>query len=106
MEAMLREVQVSESVEQYSGNILSMTQENGSTIATFSISPDGTLLLSKNSSAGPVTLKGVRVSDLIFNKIETGKSIALKIQLELEIDINNTTKHEWFYGTAILRNSY
>ena len=106
MEAILREVQASESVEQYSGNVLSMTQENGSTVVTFSIAPDGTLLLSKNSSEGPVTLKGVRVSDLIFNKIETGKSIAIKIQLELETDINNTTKHEWFYGTAILRNSY
>lgn len=106
MEAMIREIQASESVEQYSGNILSMTQENGSTIVTFSVSSDGTLVLSKNSSEGPVTLKGVRVSDLIFNKIETGKSIALKIQMELETDINNTTKHEWFYGTAILRNSY
>ena len=106
MEAITREIQASESVEQYSGGILSMRQDNGATTVTFSTSSGGILNLSKNSSVGPVTLKGVRVSSLFFNKIDTGKSTAVRIQMELETDVNNLTKSEWFYGTAVLRGSY
>lgn len=105
MEAMIREIQASESVSQYTGGSLILSQSGGVTVS-FSTSTSGVLSLTKNSSTGPVTLKNIRVSSLIFNKINTGKSTALRIRMKLDTDINNQTRSEWFYGTAILRGSY
>lgn len=51
---------------------------------------------------GPLTLPDVTVDSLIFRKIETGISQAVKIEMTLTAG----TRTANFYDTAILRSSY
>lgn len=110
METMLREIYLSESVDQTSDGILEMRQNSGANIVKFATSSDSVLNFYEGSSTpvfiGPLTSKGVLVKDLIFTQINTSKSLAVKIEMKLETAVDEQTKSEWFYSTAILRGSY
>ncbi len=110
MEGILREIRSSETVEQASMGILEMKQDNLTRVVRFSTSSEGTIDFYEGSDVpnivGPLTSKGVFVKNLIFTKINTGKSFAVRIEMELETNVNDIYKSEWFYGTAILRGSY
>ena len=110
MEGMLREIYLSESIDQVSSGILQMKQNNGTDIVKFATSSNSVLYFYKGTITpiliGPLTSKNVSVRNLIFTKINTGKSFAVRIQMELQTNVNNQAKNEWFYGTAILRGSY
>ncbi len=110
MEGMLREIHLSESIDQVSGGVLQMKQNTGTKIVKFATSSSSVLNFYEGigtpTLVGPLTSKGVLVKSLIFTQINTGKSFAVRIQMKLETTINNQTKSEWFYGTAILRGSY
>jgi type II secretory pathway pseudopilin PulG len=109
MEGMLREIYSSDSVTLASDE-LQMTQ--GTNIVKFATSTSATTTLyfyegvGTPVSVGPLTSKGITVKSLIFTKINTGKSQAVRIQMKLETTVNNITKSEWFYSTGILRGSY
>ena len=110
MEGMLREINSSESIDQTSGGVLQMKQDSGANIVKFATSSNLALNFYEGSSTptliGPLTQKDILVKNLIFTKINTGKSLAVRIQMELETSVNGITKNEWFYSTAILRGSY
>lgn len=111
MEGILREIYSSDSITTTT-NVLQMNQ--GTTIVKFatssSASASTTLYLYQGVgtpvSVGPLTSKGVNVKNLIFTKINTGNSLAVRIQMKLETTVNGITKSAWFYSTGILRGSY
>ena len=108
MEAMLREIYTSENIVTTSGGVLQMNQ--GANIVKFATSSSLVLNFYEGVGTsiliGPLTSKGVSVKSLIFTPINTGKSLAVRIQMQLESTANDQIKIEWFYGTAILRGSY
>ena len=111
MEGMLREIYLSESIDQASFGILQMKQNGGTNIVKFATSSDTLYFYewpstSTQTMIGPLTSKNIMVKSLLFSPINTGKSLAVRIQMNLEADINGQIKSEWFYGTAILRGSY
>ena len=114
MEGMLREINASGSVDLpiITGSVLQLNQNSASTTARFATSSAGALNFYKGSSSstviliGPLTSKGVIVKSLIFTQIKTAKSLAIRIQMQLEATVSNQTKTEWFNSTAILRGSY
>lgn len=110
MERMIREISSSENIIQISNGSLELSKDNGGSFVKFEISPDNILNFYEGSGTpifiGPLTLKSINVKNLIFNKIDTGKSLAVRIQMELETIVKGQTKNEWFYSTAILRGSY
>jgi len=110
MEGMLREIYLSESIDQVSFGILQMKQNSGVNTVKFATSSDFTLNFFEGSGipvlVGPLTSKGVSVKSLTFTQINTGKSLVVRIQMQLQTSVNGITDNEWFYGTAILRGSY
>jgi hypothetical protein len=110
MEGILREIRSSESIDQATNGILQIKQNGGLNTVKFATSSNLTLNFYEGSSTpilvGPLTSKNILVKNLIFTKINTGKSLAVRIQMQLEISVNGITKSEWFYSTAILRGSY
>ncbi len=110
MEGMLREIRLSESIDQVSGGILQMKQNGGTNIVKFATSSNYSLDFYEGTDTptlfGPLTPKGVLVKSLIFTPINTGKSLAVRIQMELEANKEGQIVREWFYDTAILRGSY
>ena len=110
MEAMLREIHASKSIDQVDDGILQMKQNSGTNVIRFATSSDLVLGLYEGLTTptfiGPLTSKNILVKNLIFSKIDTGKSLAVRIQMQLEATINGQARDEWFYGTAILRGSY
>jgi competence protein ComGC len=110
MEGMLREIYLSESIDQASMGVLEMKESDGANIVRFATSSDSALNFYEGAITptlvGPLTSKGVFVKNLIFTPINTGKSLAIRIQMELKASVNGITKDEWFYSTAVLRGSY
>lgn len=110
MEGMLREIYSSETIDQTSGGVLQMKQSAGTKVVKFATSSSLALNFYEGVSSptlvGPITSKGIVVKNLTFTQINTGKSLAVRIQMKLETTVNNITKDEWFYGTGILRGSY
>ncbi len=110
MEGMLREIYASESIATTSAGVLQMNQNGSANIVKFATSSSSALNFYEGSGTpvlvGPLTSKKVSVKNLIFTPINTGKSHAVKIQMQLESAVNGVTKSEWFYSTAILRGSY
>ena len=110
MEAMTREINASESIDLYATGTLQMKQSGATKIVKFATSSSGVLNFYSGAGTpvliGPITSKGIIVKYLIFNKINTGKSLAVRIQMKLETTVNNVTRSEWFYTTEILRGSY
>jgi competence protein ComGC len=110
MEGMLREIHSSESIDEISSGVLEMKQNSGTNIVRFATSSASALNFYEGSGTptliGPLTSKGVSVKNLLFTEINTGKSLAVRIQMQLEANVNGITKSEWFYSAAILRGSY
>lgn len=110
MEAMIGEIRLSETIDQASDGILQMRQDNGGNIVRFATSSDMTLNFYEGSVSpsliGPITTKNVQVKQLIFDQINSGKSLAVKIKMQLETVVDDQIKTEWFYSTVVLRGSY
>lgn len=68
---------------------------------------NGVLRVKKDSvDLGPLTLPDVTVSNLIFRRISTGISQAVKIDMTFTTGTGQSARSANFYGTAILRDSY
>jgi len=112
-ERMVREIHASDSIIIASSSLLQLNQSNPTVnFVQFSTSGDGRLNLSEGGSIstllylGPLISKDVVVKSLIFTPINTGKSQAIRIQMNLTTTVDGQTKSEWFYDTAILKGSY
>lgn len=67
----------------------------------------GVLRMKQNGiDQGPLTLPDVTVGNLVFRKMTTGVSQAVKIDMTLTAGSGSMTRTAKFYGTAILRDSY
>lgn len=111
MEGMLREIYASDGIYTTSAGVLQMTQSGGTNNVKFATSSSNILNFYEGASnpptlVGPLTSKDIVVKSLIFTPIYTGKSSAVRIQMQLSTTVNGITKTEWFYSTAILRGSY
>lgn len=120
MENMVREIRGSQSIDTVNSvlypsqtGILQLNQVDTSGnpyIVRFSTSSSLALNFSEGSTtpalAGPITLNGTKVMNLIFTKINTGNSQAVRIQMNLSATVNGQTRTQWFYDTVILRDSY
>ncbi|MEI8123565.1 MAG: hypothetical protein WCG60_00135 [bacterium] len=58
------------------------------------------------STGGVLTQKDVKVLSMIFKRIDTLKSKAVKIELVLSGSNNGLIRNENFYSTIVLRGSY
>jgi len=112
-EGMVREIHASDSIIIASSGLLQLNQSNPTVnVVQFSTSSDARLNLSDGGSTstlsylGPLISKDVVVKSLIFTPINTGKSQAIRIQMNLTTTVDGQTKSEWFYDTAILKGSY
>ncbi len=113
LEAIVRELHASDSIIIATDGLLQLNQTNPIVnIVQFSTSSDARLNLFEGGSTstlsylGPLISKDVIVKSLIFFPINTGKSQAVKIQMNLTTTVDGQTKSEWFYDTAILKGSY
>ena len=55
---------------------------------------------------GPLTPTSTRVTSLIFRKITTAQSQAVKIEMTIDSGTSTDYRSQNFYGTAVLRRSY
>ncbi len=113
LEGMVREIHASDSTIIASGSLLQLNQSNPiANVVQFSTSSDARLNMYEGGSTstlsyfGPLISKDVIVKNLIFTNINTGKSQAVRIQINLTTAVDGQTKSEWFYDTAILKGSY
>ncbi|MBU6370675.1 MAG: prepilin-type N-terminal cleavage/methylation domain-containing protein [Patescibacteria group bacterium] len=120
MENMVREIRGSISIDSADSTLypsqagilaLNQTDGNGNPIVVeFATSSSGALDISRGAAppalVGPVTGNGAQVAALVFTPITTKNSTAVRIALELSASVNGATQTQWFYDTAILRNSY
>lgn len=68
---------------------------------------DGKLKLQEGTEVlGSLTFPDAEVTNLIFRKITTTESEAIKIELALQTEVGDSVKSKNFYSTAVLRNSY
>ncbi len=68
---------------------------------------NGTLKVSQNGALeGPLSSKKASTTNLVFYRISTPNSEAVRIVLTLSATSSNYARTERFYGTAILRGSY
>ncbi len=67
----------------------------------------GKLFISKNGSTlGALTVNGTTVAGLVFRKIDTSTSTAIKVELQLRSGSGAASHTENFYTTTVLRGSY
>jgi hypothetical protein len=75
-------------------------------VDTFYLS-DGALVIEEDGTVtGSLTESGVRVVSLIFERITTSGSEAVRVTMTLEAGTGSLTRTNTFYTTVILRNSY
>lgn len=55
---------------------------------------------------GPLSASSARVSNLVFRKISTGESEALKIEMTVESGQGDSFRSKNFYSSVVLRGSY
>jgi len=120
MENMVREIRGSQSIDTVNSvlypsqsGVLQLNQVDASGnpyIVKFATTSSLALGMSKGSTTpafvGPITANGTKVLNLIFTPINTGRSQAVRIQMNLSASANGLTKTQWFYDTAVLRDSY
>ncbi len=86
---------------------LNSTDDTGSAVTYQFLVSGGVLRIKQNGvDQGPLTLPNVTVSNLVFQRMATGVSQAVKIEMTLVAGSGSMTRTAKFYGTAILRDSY
>lgn len=110
LERISREIRQAKSID-----ITSVFDSDSSSLKL--VDPDGTtvvfdkniddLRISKNgTNIGNLFVNNVSLNKLIFKRIVTTNSEAIKIEIELQDTNDKTNKIEKFYDTVVLRGSY
>ena len=113
-ERMGREIRNSESID--TGNstfgvspgvlTLNSTDESGSITREFYVLDGRVRVKEDGVDTGPLTVESVEVVSLVFTRIVSDISEAVKIEMTLEVVNGVDTKSENFYLTVVLRGSY
>ena len=115
MERMVQEIRRSLSIDDTltildsnPGRLVLNSTDSMGTPTTFDFYLDsGSLKLDQGGVlTGSLTKDNATVSNLIFRKITTGESEAIKIEMQIDASSGNTSKSEAFQNTAVLRGSY
>jgi len=110
MERISREIRQAESVDASSTQtmlVLNSHDDSGTDMIIKFIEEDGRLDLYKNDILqGNLLGQNLSITDLIFNRITTTVSQAVKIKITLQYSGGHNIKIENFYDTVILRGSY
>ena len=86
---------------------LNTTDENGTAIVVqFFLSGESLHVREGGVDQGPLTVASARVTNLVFRKITTEKSTAIKIEMAVESGTSSAYHARSFYDTSILRPSY
>lgn len=108
MENIIRETRKSEDINICSSSLLSLIQKDNN-VVIFSIN-DGVMTLSEGigiqTDKGTLNSSDIKITDFNCNIINTTKSKAVKLKIELSTQVNDQNKTESFYSTVILRGSY
>jgi type II secretory pathway pseudopilin PulG len=68
---------------------------------------NGLIKLKENSVVkGSLISQNVTTANLVFKLIDTGNSLAVKIEMTLQSGTSTTLRSENFFNTVVLRNSY
>ena len=115
VERMIREIRSAESVTvgastlgSHPGRLTLSIPLSGGSFKTseFALS-GGSIVLTENSVVtGSLTQSDITVSELVFTRIQTDVSEAVKLDLTLSQDMAGTVITSSFHGTAVLRASY
>jgi len=110
MERISREIRQAESVDASSTQtmlVLNSHDNSGTDMIIKFIDENGELNLYKdNTLQGNLLGDNLSVTNLVFNRITTTVSQAVKIKMTLQYSGGHKTKIENFYDTVILRGSY
>lgn len=108
MENIIREARESKDINTCSSNLLGLIQSDNN-IVNFSIN-NGIMTLSEGITTqvekGSLNSSNINITNFDCNIINTTKSKAVKIKIDLTTQINGQDKTESFYSTIILRSSY
>src|ERR1041385_3348551 len=90
------------------GNLFlySLDQNGATTTVQFYVSNSAIRIKEAGVDAGPLTASNVRVTNLVFRRIATSTSQAVKIEMTLESGTSTNYVSKNFYSTAVLRGSY
>ncbi len=115
LERMTREIRDSSSVDMgvsvlgSSPGVLQLntTDDAGAAMTIQFFVSNQTVRIKENGvDSGPLTASTVRVTNLMFRKITTAQSQAVKIDLTLESGTSTSYRQQKFYSTVVLRGSY
>ena len=86
---------------------LNSTDSSGNSIIIKFMDENGNLNLYKNNTLqGNLLGQNITITSLIFNRISTTQSEAVKIKITLQYSGGHKTKSENFYDTVVLRGGY
>ena len=121
MERNVREARNAQSIDQtgstfgaHPGKLTLLTEVSPgvTAISEFAVVGDGLQLSEDGSVTGTITQEGVVVENLVFRRIQTAQSEAVRIELTLSrtagltAQVGTSTLTASFQGTAVLRGSY
>ena len=86
---------------------LNSTDSGGNSMIIKLINENGSLNLYKNNTLqGNLLGANLSITNLIFRRIATTQSEAVKIEMTLRYSLGHKTKSENFYDTVVLRGGY
>lgn len=87
--------------------VLNTTDEAGaSSTVEFWLSGQSVEIKEAGVDIGPLSPMKARITSLIFRRIQTAKSQAVKVEMNIESGQDNSYKTKPFYSTIVLRGSY
>ena len=87
--------------------VLRLVDQSGNNhTTTFSVEDGGLILTIDGVEHGRVTSSNVSVLNLVFNRIYTGISEAVKIEMTLQSSQGDLQRSDSFYTTVVLKGSY
>ena len=115
LDRILREARAGESIDTAQSALatspgqltLNTTDEDGApTTIQFFLSGQAIHVNEGGTYIGPLTPTSTRVTNLVFRRIPTAHSEAVKIEMTIESGEGPSYRSKIFYGTAVLRRSY
>ncbi len=114
LERMTREIRGASSIDLAQSSLnsspgqltLNTTDSNGATTVQFYMVGQTPRLKEAGTNVGPLAPEGVRVTSLVFRRIATIASEAVKIELTIESGEGANYISIPFYSTTVLRGSY
>jgi len=84
----------------------SLDEDGATTTLEFFVSAQTIRVKEAGADVGPLTAADVRVTNLIFRRMATTSSVAVKVEMTLESGTSTHYISKNFYSTAVLRGSY